>query len=243
MKNDQVSPAETALILDFAAKCLPLDGDFVELGCYRGDTSVLLGKLLWKTCGKPVEKPASNVENLCKTAADSVDNLCKSRPHHLWIYDSFAGLPAKTIEDNSSAGANFQQGELAVTKREVIEKLRKNGLKTASHLNQTPENPQVTENPQRPTVIVKKAWFNNLVDEDLPSQIAFAFLDGDLYDSIKTSLRLVAPRLTKQGIMVVHDYNNPHLPGAAKAVDEFLRSSPTFHLEIRQTIAILTKKC
>lgn len=193
-QNDQVTPQETTEILRLAEQCSALEGDFVELGCYRGDTSVLLGKLLAKTD-----------QNSAK---------------HLWIYDSFAGLPAKTTEDSSGAGRNFQEGELLVTKREVVQKIRRAGLHN---------------------VIIKKAWFDQLTDSDLPSRIAFAFLDGDLYASIKTGLKLVVPRLTEQGIIIVHDYNNPELPGSARAVDEFLRSHSQFRLQVHYSLAVLTK--
>lgn len=236
--NDQVTPAETAELLRLAEQSLALPGDFVELGCYRGDTSVLLGKLLTAhdkpnfahdssvnsrkhsaaTCAKPVENSHQSVDNLCKNSQESVENQCKT-PQRLWIYDSFAGLPAKTVEDASGAGANFQAGELLVSKREVVNKIRRAGLKN---------------------IIIKKAWFDQLTDQDLPPQIAFAFLDGDLYDSIKTSLHLVTPRLVPQGIMVVHDYNNPELPGSARAVDEFLRAHPRYRLQVRHSLAIIT---
>ena len=225
MQNDQVTPKETAAILELAEKCLPVAGDFVELGCYRGDTSVLLGKLLAKhtaSCGKTVDKLCKNTADECKTSNQTVENQCKTPERHLWIYDSFAGLPEKTTEDASGAGQNFQSGELFVTKREVVEKLRRANLHN---------------------VIVKKAWFDQLTDQDLPSQIAFAFLDGDLYGSIKTSLKLVAPRLQKQGIMIVHDYNNPELPGSSRAMDEFLRAHPNYHLNVYHTLAVLQSKC
>lgn len=195
MKNDQVTPKETHILLELAQEALSLPGDFVELGCYKGDTSVLLGKLLVEAspdCGK------------------------------LWIYDSFAGLPEKTTEDASGAGENFQAGELFVTKHEAVQKIRRAGLHN---------------------VIIKKAWFDELTPADLPSQIAFAFLDGDLYGSIKTSLKLVVPLLHRQGIIVVHDYNNPELPGSSRAVDEFLRGHPEFQLTVRQTLAVLRFKC
>lgn len=190
--NDQVTPSETTEILRLAGECLDLPGDFVELGCYRGDTSILLGQLL------------------------------KSTDKKLFAYDSFAGLPAKTTEDCSGAGANFQAGELLVAKREVADKLRKHGLRN---------------------VILKKAWFDQLTDADLPPQIAFAFCDGDLYQSIRVSLSLVLPRLTERGIIIVHDYNSPELPGSSRAVDEFLRAHPDFQLSIRHTLAILRPKC
>ena len=176
-KNDQVSELETEKILEIARECLMVDGNFVELGCYRGDTSLLLAELL-------VEK--------------SVENSAKK----LWIYDSFEGLPEKGKKDFSEIGKDFQQGELAVTKREVKARFLRAGL---------------------PVPVIKKAWFNELIGADLPEQIAFAFLDGDLYESIRDSLRLVENKMSKGGVIMVHDYDNQALPGVAKAVDEWLR--------------------
>ena len=191
---EQVSSQETAEILRLAEQTLGVAGDFVELGCYKGDTSLLLAKLL-------------------------KSNHSEKR---LWLYDSFAGLPAKTREDFSVAGDQFKAGELFVSKREVVEKFKRAGLKVP---------------------IIRKAFFEDLDPEtDLPPTISFAFCDGDLYGSIKTSLRLVSPRLDQRGIIIVHDYNNPELPGSSRAVDEFLRAHPEYRLAQKHTLAILTKK-
>lgn len=187
----QVSLAETEKLLEFATVALKTEGDLVELGCYRGDTSLLLEKLL------------------------ETKKIAKK----LWIYDSFEGLPEKTTEDLSVAGDEFKEKELFVSKREVVERFKKAGLKVP---------------------IVKKAFFENLNQEtDLPKKIAFAFLDGDLYSSIKTSLKLVLPKMSRDGIILVHDYNNPKLPGSARAVDEFLKNNKSFTLTIFETLAIL----
>lgn len=169
-RNDQVSEKETGKILELARKCLEVEGDFVEMGCYKGDTSLMLADVL-----KDVDKK-------------------------LWIYDSFEGLPEKCEKDESALGENFKGGELFVTKREVKQRFLRAGL---------------------PVPVIKKAWFSDLTSEDLPEKIAFAFLDGDFYESIRDSLKLVTPRMVKGGILVVHDYNNPALPGVAKAVDEW----------------------
>jgi O-methyltransferase len=72
-----------------------------------------------------------------------------------------------------------------------------------------------------PVPVIKKAWFSDLTLEDLPEQIAFAFLDGDFYESIRDSIKLVVPRMSEDGVMIVHDYTNPALPGVKKAVDEW----------------------
>ena len=73
--------------------------------------------------------------------------------------------------------------------------------------------------------MIKKGWFSELTDKDLPEKIAFAFLDGDFYESIRDSLRLVAPRMAEGGIIVVHDYTNPALPGVKRAVEEYRNSA------------------
>ena len=90
-----------------------------------------------------------------------------------------------------------------MTKREVKERFLRAGL---------------------PVPVIKKAWFKDLTSNDLPERIAFAFLDGDFYESIRDSLRLVGPRMAKSGVIVVHDYTNPALPGVKRAVDEWMNS-------------------
>lgn len=185
--NDQVSDVETTKILELARTCLGLDGDFVELGCYRGDTSLLLARLL--RSAQPTQ-PASSQP---------------ARPAHaLWLYDSFEGLPPKSAADQSAAGAAFQAGALQVSKRAVKSRFLRANL---------------------PLPRLVKAWFSDLTPADLPARIAFAFLDGDLFDSIRTSLALVAPRMSPGGLVLVHDYQNPALPGVTTAVDAFLRAS------------------
>ena len=170
-KNDQVNSLETDKILELARNSLKSSGDFVELGCYKGDTSLLITEML------------------------------KNTDHILYIYDSFEGLPQKTGNDESALGEYFKGGELYVTKREVKERFLRAGLKLP---------------------VIKKAWFNELTDEDLPEKIAFAFLDGDFYESIRDSLKLIDGKMVEGGIIVVHDYMNPALPGVKKAVDEWL---------------------
>ena len=58
LKNDQVPELETNRILEFAEECVCLEGDFVELGCYKGDTSLLLTEVLVE---KSVEKSVDKV--------------------------------------------------------------------------------------------------------------------------------------------------------------------------------------
>ena len=186
--NDQVSRAETYKIIEIARGCLKVPGDFVELGCYKGDTSLLLAEVL------------------------------KGGDKRLWIYDSLEGLPDKTDADESAVGESFKGGELFVTKREVKERFLRANL---------------------PVPAIKKAWFNELTDNDLPERIAFAFLDGDFYESIRDSLKLVASKMAPGGVIIVHDYSNPALPGVAKAVDEWTKGK---NLEIMRYESVVVIK-
>ncbi len=164
------------------------------------------------------------VEFGCYAGDSSVQLAAAMRSHPekwLWLYDSFEGLPAKTAEDNSAAGWRFKQGELRVEPETVAHKFRKLQL---------------------PDPVIKKAWFQDLdAENDLPSKICFALLDGDFYESIKTSFALVAPKLINGGVIIVHDYRNPELPGSAKAVNEFLAQNPDYALRLSSGLAIITK--
>jgi len=137
-----------------------------------------------------------------------LDARSDNREFH--VYDSFVGLPPKTTEDESRAGEQFQVGELAVSKKEFLNQFKKAGLQ-----------PPITH----------KGWFSDLGEQDVPNEIAFAFLDGDFYSSIRDSLRLVRPRLQKGGCLIIDDYAREALPGAAKAVHELLagRTIATSH--------------
>jgi O-methyltransferase len=117
------------------------------------------------------------------------------------VYDSFEGLPRKTAADESGAGEQFRAGELAVSKKQFHQQFQKAGLRP-------------------PTV--HKGWFGDLSATDVPSKIAFAFLDGDFYESIRDSLQLVLPHMQQGGAIVIDDYAREALPGAARAVHELL---------------------
>ena len=186
-KNDQVSELETKKIIEIAQKCLDFEGDFVELGCYKGDTSLLIAEILRDTDKK------------------------------LWLYDSFEGLPEKSREDESEIGRDFKKGELLVTKREVKERFLRAGLKVP---------------------VIKKAWFADLTEVNLPEKIALAFLDGDLYESIKVSLKLVENKMSRGGVILVHDYVNSALPGVATAVDEWVKQRNK-KIKIYQSMAVI----
>ena len=89
-----------------------------------------------------------------------------------------------------------------------------------------------------PVPVIKRAWFDDLTEKDLPGKIAFAFLDGDLYESIKQSLLLVENKMGQGSVIVVHDYQNAALPGVAKAVDEWINGRG-ISFAVYETMAII----
>lgn len=134
------------------------------------------------------------------------------------VYDSFEGLPEKGVVDISPLGVEFRAGELAASKKLFLQHYKK------AHL----EPP-----------IIHKAWFNDLTAQDVPEEVAFAFLDGDYYESIITPLELLGDRLVPGAIVVVDDYGNQALPGAKAAVDVWQNAHPG-RMRVEASLAILS---
>ena len=180
--SDQIDRAGLTVVLRELNGVLEkgIDGDVAEFGCYSGTTSLFVRRLLDR---QPAE----------------------SARRRFYVYDSFAGLPAKTAPDASTVGEAFQAGQLGVSKREFLQNFHKAGLR-----------PPITQ----------KGWFKNLAKSQLPNKIAFSFLDGDFYQSIIDSLNLVWPRLSPGGTVVIDDYQREALPGVTKAVHDFFGGSP-----------------
>jgi O-methyltransferase len=158
-----------------------VEGDFVELGCNTGASSVPITKLL-------------------------VDYNSDKK---LSVYDSFEGLPkAKPVD-----GTVYQEGYCRTSEDVLRENFRFHNL---------------------PVPSIYKGWFNDTLPTQLPEKIAFAYLDGDFYDSILVSLQYVYPRLSPGAICLIDDYCDPQinpkgwnrLPGVKKACDEYLEDKP-----------------
>lgn len=143
----------------------------------------------------------------------------QSGTRNFHAYDSFAGLPEKGSQDASPAGLDFKAGELSVSKKDLLREFKAANLKPP---------------------IVHKGWFNQLSETDVPEQIAFALLDGDFYDSILSSLKLVWPRLVGGGVVLIDDYGREALPGVERAVRDFF-SGQLPAIGHQHDIAILKK--
>jgi O-methyltransferase len=170
--------------------------------------------------------PGAVVEFGCYVGTTSLfirrllDERDESGAREFHVYDSFEGLPPKVAADTSAAGADFLAGKLAVSKKEFLRQFQTAGLK-----------PPVTH----------KGWFNQLPSADVPEKIAFAFLDGDFYDSILDSLKLVWPRLTPGACVLIDDYQRPELPGVERAVRDFFHGKSMPAVRVTHNIAAIRK--
>jgi O-methyltransferase len=99
--SKQVDSREIDIIVRELSKVLNgnIEGDVVELGCYVGTTSVFLAKTLMTHNSKK-----------------------------LYVYDSFAGLPAKESRDVSPLGESLKSGELFASKKDFIRNMHKAGV-------------------------------------------------------------------------------------------------------------------
>jgi O-methyltransferase len=115
----------------------------------------------------------------------------------LWCYDSFKGLPPRGPEDRGWFGKSF----LAGPREKFDETFSRCGL---------------------PLPEVREGWFRYLSGFDLPGSICFAFLDCDLYESMIDAMRLVLPRMSPGGKLLLHD---ALAPGVQRAVADGMPES------------------
>lgn len=128
----------------------------------------------------------------------------------LHVYDSFIGLPELTTEDGGTK--IYHKGWGTVPEETLLSNFQRHNL-------QPPE--------------IHVGYFEDTLPTELPEKIAFAHLDGDLYESIKESLEYVYPRLSKGAVCLIDDYCDPEahdcwneLPGVKHACDEYLQDKP-----------------
>ena len=73
--------------------------------------------------------------------------------------------------------------------------------------------------------------FQDTIVGDEP--VALAHIDGDWYDSVRTCLERIGPRLVPGGVMVIDDYFK--WSGCRSAVDEFLAEHPDRYRRVKRT--------
>lgn len=162
--SDQVNKQQVEAILRELQKVLEkeVEGAVVEFGCYIGTTSLPIRRYLdANTAGRHFDRSHRRSGEIppAEASTKTSEQTRSTSPRAFHVYDSFEGLPPKSAHDASGAGEQFTAGELAVSKKQFLHEFHKAGL-------------------QPP--IVHKGWFGDLSEQDIPAQIAFAFLDSGL---------------------------------------------------------------
>ena len=135
------------------------------------------------------------------------------------VYDSFEGLPDAIEHDGNPP--RLSRGDLTKEQSAFEQSFRNAGLELP---------------------VIHKGFFSEIPDHEYPEQISFAFFDGDLYTSILDSFRKVYHKMSKGGIMIVHDYEGADLPGVKKACDYFLKDKPEKVCEVYRGMAKIVKE-
>ena len=130
-------------------------------------------------------------------------------PHrHLYLFDTFSGFQAEDL----------------ITELEKDRAERWNFCNTSLEL--------VMGKFKHPEQI---SIYQGRFPETIPAeelQYAFVSLDPDLYQPVKSGLEYFYPRLSKGGIIVIHDYDSFQFPGVRQAVDEFCQTNNCYVLPI-----------
>jgi len=198
---NRVEDAETmlgTLQLDQVQFCITdvcdrgIPGDLLEAGVWRGGMTIFMRGVL-KARG---------------------DNL-----RHVWVVDSFAGLPDP---DPTLDSFGWKAGDMAVSLEEVKSNFTRYGLL----------DDQVT---------FLKGFFSDTLPNASISALSVLRVDADLYESTLDVLNILYPKLSVGGYAIFDDYQN--LKDCRKAVDEYRQanriSDPIINIDSR---AVFWKK-
>ena len=193
--SGMVTNDEVSHILNYLYKTIEnnVPGDIVELGCNVGTTSLFIRRLMDET--KTNKK--------------------------FFVYDSFEGLPEKTIQDQNTTQRQFVQGQCKTSLETFKSNFAKYGLKEPK---------------------INVGWFKEIDDALYPEKISFAFFDGDFYTSIMDSFEKVYHKLSPGAALLIHDYGWEGLPGVENACNEFLKDKPEKVQVLGQKLGVLIKK-
>jgi O-methyltransferase len=175
---------EAMFLLDRLGRSLDGPGDICEFGVAQGATSALIAERLR-------EEPSRT----------------------LWLYDTFAGLPAPSARDRliddplRLERIDGYAGSMASDQHEVTDRLDRIGFPRS----------RVRIVPGRVTAVLEPA--------KLPETVAFAYVDFDFYEGTRDVLALLHDRLAPGGHVLIDDYGYLST-GVEAAASEFLAAHP-----------------
>jgi O-methyltransferase len=149
----------------------------------------------------------------------------------IWGYDTFEGVPSINPNKDQILGGKaintnqdqFNKDELIYPRIKTVKKLlKKNGFKKL---------PFLIKGDTKKTLKIKK---------NIPKKISLLRLDTDFYDSILNELKILYPKVSKNGIIIIDDYG--HHVGCKKAVDKFFKKKKVWLHRVDYTARLIIKK-
>jgi hypothetical protein len=136
-----------------------------------------------------------------------------ARDRHLYLFDSFEGMPRPGRHDRSLWGADAEE---EWSRRGGDSPL--NAWARAS-LEDVTANMKSTGYPQELIHFVR-GRVEDTIPGASPSNIALLRLDTDWYESTRHEMEHLFPRVSPGGVLIVDDYG--HWQGSRRAVDEYV---------------------
>lgn len=139
-----------------------------------------------------------------------------STDRHLYLFDTFAGMPRPTEHDITF------RGRAAVPKFENLSTSADSSNWCAATLDEVREALLSTGYEESRLHFIE-GKVEATIPEHAPQEIALLRLDTDWYESSRHELEHLYPRLSPKGVLILDDYG--HWLGVRKAVDEYLANN------------------
>ena len=135
---------------------------------------------------------------VCKVGTAAALSKYLGALRHLWLYDSFEGLPETTSRDGEDA-------------KKIIGKC----LASSADVKEVMDLVLTKED----LYTIKKGWFQDTFKESLPSKVALLHCDADWYDSVFLTLETFYDLIPKGGCVILDDFG--HWEGSREAFYDF----------------------
>jgi len=120
-----------------------------------------------------------------KGGSSAILSQYMGQERHLWIYDSFQGMPQTTEKDGETAKECI--GLCAAKAADVVEIMNKIGTLSSQY-----------------TII--EGWFSDSFQERLPEKVALLHCDADWYESVTLVLETFYDRIPDGGCIILDDF-------------------------------------
>ncbi|MGI8965866.1 MAG: TylF/MycF/NovP-related O-methyltransferase [Limisphaerales bacterium] len=104
---------------------------------------------------------------------------------HLWLYDSFAGMPSTCEKDGTEAIKYVGEGACSPTEVHSIMRIVGTGEQSYT---------------------IHQGWFQDTFKKNIPPQVALLHCDCDWYESVTLVLETFYPVIPKGGCVVLDDF-------------------------------------